>query len=49
MNETLRLAIRLLRETGFVILRVDGEEITVRPMPTREVTPFSPTEPDKQM
>lgn len=36
-NETLRLAIGLLLKSGFVIVRIDEEEITVRPVPTRPV------------
>lgn len=35
MNETLALSIRLLMSAGFEIVRIEEEEITVRPKPTR--------------
>lgn len=35
-SSDLQVALRLLRAAGFVIVRVEGEEITVRVPPTRE-------------
>lgn len=35
MNETLALSIRLLMEAGFEIVRIEGEQITVRPRRVR--------------